>query len=77
MKETHLEIITALSKCSFIPGSIDKRTVMRWVSYIQANNRPLEQNDEGHMYKLLYKYRGQCVAVYNKHIDHPYCKPRK
>lgn len=72
MNEEHIEIVTALSNSTLLPGSFDKLLIRNWTAKMN-NNIPMSDIGARHVYKLLYRYRSQCPETYEKYKDHPLC----
>lgn len=68
MEKEYREIVEALNACKVKSGN-DAPIIRTW--YHQG----VKEHSIGTLFKFLYKYRDQCKEVYQKHIDHPYCKP--
>lgn len=69
VKKEQEEIVKALFAC-INTSDLDRSIIKNW------HYAGIKEHSVGTMFRMLYRYREQCAEVYQKHIDHPYCKPR-
>jgi hypothetical protein len=75
MTAEEIEIIQALGKCRLLPGSWSKRFIETLENLINIKpNQPLTASQTEWTYRLLYKFRKQCLSTYVKYQSHPHCK---
>jgi hypothetical protein len=78
MTEEQISICKSLGSVIYLPGSWDKRLGMT-LFYAANNTTSLELTEKQNewMYRLLYKYRRQIPATYEKFKDNPMCSQLK
>ena len=77
MTSEQQNILIALGSVRCLPATFDKRFT-RNLSAAAKNNTAYELSESQIkiMYSLLYKYRKQLPATYEKYKNHPDCKPK-
>lgn len=62
MTRTEIRAVNALSLCSFLPGSFDKRIVRLWGEAARERpKRPMSEKGRAFMWRLVWKYRRQIL----------------
>ena len=74
MTEEQHEIIKGLRVASMLPGSWDKSFSERL--YFSKPDFKLSEKQSACIFGLLYKYRSQLPALYEKHKDNEFCKAK-
>ena len=80
MTADQIEISLALGNLRFLPGSFDNRFAHNVAARAKAEpGKVLTESQNEWLLRILYKYRGQLPALYQKHKNNPHCsqKPKR
>lgn len=77
MTAEEIEIIVALRNVRMPIGKVfDNNFVINLKGRADGNTSyELTEKQREWMYRLLYRYRAQCVAMYEKYKVHKHCRP--
>jgi hypothetical protein len=74
MSEQEKEVIGALDRVTYLPGSWNKKFAGAMVSLMRTSpDKALSEKQGQWIYRLLYRYRRQVPEVYERYKDHPFC----
>ena len=74
MTDEEKEVIGALDRVTYLPGSWNKKFARAMVLLMRVSpEKELSEKQGQWIYRLLYRYRRQVPEVYEKYMDRPCC----